>query len=140
MSAGHQSSGGFTTLPSTSVTLVNGLRQPENREQYEQAWARFHKRYSPVIDGWFRSDRRLSAEVAADLSQEFHVRLVETVREFEYDCGSCFRAWLRVCVKNHLINFFRDRKEALSLPDGGEWIQAAESFNERLQRLFDLEV
>lgn len=83
---------------------------------------------------------RLSADAAADLAQEFHVRLVETVREFEYDCRGSFRAWLRVCVRNHLVNFFRDHKEALPLPEGVEWIQAVESLDERLQRLFDLEL
>ncbi len=126
-------------LPTTSVTLVRGLRSPEQRQAYEDAWVRFHLRYSPVIFDWFRHFGRLDADRAAEETQHFHVRLVSTMRSFEYNPEGSFRGWLAVGVRNHLLNYFRDRKEWLSL-DGRDWLAAAESVNQRLQEAFDLEL
>lgn len=127
-------------MPVTSLTLIGGLRRPEDVEVYQAAWLRFHRTYSPVIFRWFRNNGRLDNEAAQEATQAFHVRLVENVREFEYDPAKTFRGWLRVCVRNHLLNFIRDRKKQLHLADGMDWMNAAESLDERLQRMFDLEL
>ena len=127
-------------MPVTSVTLVNELRFHHDKVVYEQAWVRFTRQYSPAIFHWFQRACRLGAEVAEEVTQAFHVQLVNSIRDFEYDPGESFRGCLRVCVRNFLYSFLRDNKKLLHLGDGSDWLVAAETFDQKLQRLFDLEL
>lgn len=126
-------------LPTTSVTLVDALRRPSSA-RYDEAWVRFHVRYSPVIYRWFRSNGAVTDDLAAELTQDFHASLVRSIRTFEYEPSKSFRGWLRVCVRHHLVDFFRSRRNDLELGDDSAWLQAAETLDERVQRLFDLEL
>jgi RNA polymerase sigma-70 factor (ECF subfamily) len=74
---------------STSSSLLNRVRQPEDR----QAWDRFVALYTPLLYSWtFRV--WLSEADAADLVQDVFVILLKKLPEFEYDPNQSFRAWL----------------------------------------------
>src|SRR5262245_36898775 len=38
--------------PSTSLTLLKSVSEPENDPAWDAGWAEFFKRYKPVIDAW----------------------------------------------------------------------------------------
>jgi RNA polymerase sigma-70 factor (ECF subfamily) len=88
----------------TSVTLLQRLRQPEAHE----AWARFVNLYTPLLYYWVRR-LGLQEEDAADLVQDVLTNLVQKLPEFEYDTKKSFRAWLRTVTLNRWRNNLRRR-------------------------------
>ncbi len=94
-------------MESTSTSLLRRLRQPADR----QAWSRFVELYTPLIYHWGRR-AGLSAEDAADLTQEVLVLLVRKLPEFEYDRGKSFRGWLRTLT----LNKWREQRRRRGVP------------------------
>jgi RNA polymerase sigma-70 factor, ECF subfamily len=59
----------------------------------QQAWGEFHERYAPMIRGWCRHwfPRELD-----DMVQEVLIRLVSSLKNFEYEPGrGRFRGYLK---------------------------------------------
>ena len=94
-------------MESTSTSLLRRLRQPADR----QAWSRFVELYTPLIYHWGRR-ARLSADDAADLTQEVLVLLVRKLPDFEYDRGKSFRGWLRTLT----LNKWREQRRRRGVP------------------------
>lgn len=86
----------------TTTTLLDGLRDPEDRDR----WSSFDARFRPVL---FAMARRLglSHEDAADAAQESLVRFVRAYRDGRYDRSKGrLSSWLagitRNCVRDAL--------------------------------------
>ncbi len=94
-------------MESTSTSLLRRLRQPADR----QAWCRFVELYTPLIYHWGRR-AGLSAEDAADLTQDVLVLLVRKLPEFEYDRHKSFRGWLRTIT----LNKWREQRRRRTVP------------------------
>jgi RNA polymerase sigma factor (sigma-70 family) len=77
----------------TSLTLVNGLRDPGNGG----AWRAFLDRYQALIGDWCRR-LGLNHTDADEVSAAVLARLVEGVRSF--DPQRRFRPWLKAVVLN----------------------------------------
>jgi len=91
-------------LESTSATLLQKLRAPDER----QAWERFVKLYSPLLLYW-AGRMGLQPSDALDLVQDVLVKLLRELPKFQYDPSKKnFRGWLRTICFNH----WRDRVRA----------------------------
>jgi RNA polymerase sigma-70 factor (ECF subfamily) len=77
----------------TSLTLVNGLRDPGNGG----AWRAFLDRYRALIGDWCRR-LGLNRSEAEEVSAAVLSKLVEGIRR--YDPARRFRAWLKTVVHN----------------------------------------
>jgi RNA polymerase sigma-70 factor (ECF subfamily) len=97
---------------STSISLLNRVRQPEDR----QAWDRFVALYTPLLYSW-ASRLRLSEADAADLVQDVFVILLKKLPEFEYDPNKSFRAWLWTVARN---KYLERRRRPAAFPLGNE--------------------
>jgi RNA polymerase sigma-70 factor, ECF subfamily len=91
-------------MNTTSASLLQRLRQAGQ----EDAWTRFVKLYTPLLQFWAR---RLGLQKgdAADLLQDVFATLVEKLPEFHYDPASSFRGWLRTVMLNRWRNRVRQR-------------------------------
>lgn len=109
---------------STSVTLFERLRQPDNHE----AWHRFVELYTPLLLYWARQ-QGLQETDAADLVQEVLLIVCQQLPSFEYDPSRRFRGWLRTIAVNKANEFHRRRMvgdrlasqippDACAAPDG----------------------
>jgi RNA polymerase sigma-70 factor (ECF subfamily) len=87
----------------TSLTLVNGLRDPGNGV----AWRTFLERYQALIGEWCRG-LGLSPSDAEEVSAAVLAKLVEGVRSF--DPARRFRPWLRTVVRNEALDLYRRRR------------------------------
>lgn len=75
----------------TRLSLLGVLRRdPTN----PQAWAEFVEQYGPKIYGWCLRWQMQDAD-ARDVTQNVLVRLAGKMRDFHYDPGRSFRAWLK---------------------------------------------
>ncbi len=97
---------GSTQIHTTSVTLLERLRQPGQ----EEAWIRFVRLYTPLVYYWARRVGMQSDE-AADLVQEVLVTLIQKMPEFTYDPHQSFRGWLRTVT----VNKWRERSRRMAL-------------------------
>jgi RNA polymerase sigma-70 factor (ECF subfamily) len=82
-------------MDSTSVSLLERLRQPAPQE----AWERFVNLYTPLIYYWARRVG-LTTDEATDLVQDVLTLLVQKLPEFQYDPQKSFRGWLRTITLN----------------------------------------
>jgi RNA polymerase sigma-70 factor (ECF subfamily) len=87
----------------TSLTLVNGLRDPGNAG----AWRSFLERYKALIDAWCRG-LGLNASDAEEAGAAVLAKLVEGVRS--YNPARRFRPWLKAVVRNEARDLLRRRK------------------------------
>jgi RNA polymerase sigma-70 factor (ECF subfamily) len=85
----------------TSVSLLDALRQPGEQE----AWERFVDLYTPLLYYW-ACRAGLREPDAADLVQDVLLVLVQKLPEFHYDRQGGFRSWLRTVT----LNKWRDRR------------------------------
>jgi RNA polymerase sigma-70 factor (ECF subfamily) len=92
-------------MPSTPVSLLEKLRQPNPAE----AWERFVELYTPLLYHWCRQ-LGLSTSEAADLVQDVFVVLIQKLPGFTYDRQGSFRAWLRTVLMNKCRENWRRRK------------------------------
>lgn len=91
-------------MNTTSASLLLRMRRPDQRE----AWVRFVKLYTPLLQFWAR---RLGLQDAdsADLLQDVFATLVEKLPEFRYNQKESFRSWLRTVLLNKWRNRVRQR-------------------------------
>jgi RNA polymerase sigma-70 factor (ECF subfamily) len=86
----------------TSLTLVNGLRDPGNGG----AWRAFLERYQSLIEDWCRG-LGLNRSDAEEAGAAVLAKLVEGVRS--YDPARRFRPWLKAVVRNEARDLLRRR-------------------------------
>jgi RNA polymerase sigma-70 factor (ECF subfamily) len=96
---------GVAEMFTTSVSLLDRLRQPGEQE----AWERFVDLYTPLLFYW-ASRAGLSEPDAADLVQDVLLVLVQKLPEFSYDRQRSFRGWLRTVTRNK----WRDQRRRLA--------------------------
>jgi RNA polymerase sigma-70 factor (ECF subfamily) len=88
----------------TSPTLLDRLRQPDDRA----AWERFAALYTPVLERWARRQGLHEAD-AADLVQEVLLKLIRVLPTYERRTGRTFRGWLGTVTANACRDFRRRR-------------------------------
>lgn len=80
----------------TSTTLLHRLRDVAD----EDAWDDFVRRYTPKVFEWCRKNNLQDSD-AADVTQQVLLKLVSTMRTFEYDASrGSFRGWLKTVTSN----------------------------------------
>jgi RNA polymerase sigma-70 factor (ECF subfamily) len=84
-------------MNTTSPSLLYRLRQPNEQD----AWSRFVKLYTPLLQCWAR---RLTVQDqdTADLVQDVFTKLVQKLPQFKYQPGNSFRNWLWTVTRNHM--------------------------------------
>lgn len=93
----------MTSGPETSPTFLDHLRDPGN----DVAWRRFVELYCPIV---YRLAKRkgLDRESAEVIVQEFCVRMVRYLQDFEYDRKrGRFRGWVRKVALHEIYRFWR---------------------------------
>lgn len=87
----------------TSTTLLQRLKD----ESDSDAWNDFVNRYSPKVFDWCRKNSLQDSD-AADVTQQVLLKLVTTMRTFDYDShrGS-FRGWLKTVTSNAVKDLAR---------------------------------
>lgn len=91
-----------STCPSL---LVRVSRQPAD----EHAWWQFVERYEPRIRACCVAFSLQPAD-AEDAAQRILLRLVKSLRTFDYDPGGSFRSWLGTVCRNALTDFVNERR------------------------------
>lgn len=75
----------------------------------ETAWISFVDRYAPAIFRWIQS-RGLQEADAADVTQEVMLKILGSIRYFEYDpARGKFRSWLKTIASNAARDWQRSR-------------------------------
>lgn len=95
---------------STNVSLLVRVKDPQNHD----AWSRFDTKYRPMIVRFCQTRLSMATEAADEAAQVVLVKLLNNMREFEYDPRHSFRAWLKRVTRNSVIDAMR-RKQ----PDRG---------------------
>ena len=92
----------------TSATLLARLSDPT----VDQAsWAEFVRRYGPMVYRWCQHWQLQEAD-AQDVTQTVLVRMVVRLRDFEYDPGRSFRAYLRTVAGFAWRDLIQERRRA----------------------------
>ncbi len=88
----------MTEFPGTRLTLLAGIKSPENRE----AWEEFIAIYRPLI---YRMARRrgLQDADAQDAAQDILIRVAAAIERYEPQPGVRFRHWLRRVASNAIL-------------------------------------
>jgi RNA polymerase sigma-70 factor (ECF subfamily) len=95
-------------LPRTTrATLLAKLRDPDNRQAWDQAWQRFFDQYGPLMLAWCRR-WGLQDSDAEEITATVLFRLGQRLKSFEYDPTHRFRSWLRTVVQNEARDFFAE--------------------------------
>jgi RNA polymerase sigma-70 factor (ECF subfamily) len=127
----------------TQQTLLEQLVQSGGPNQ--AAWSEFVARYGRKIYGWCLRWRLQDAD-AQDVTQIVLLKLARRMKDFTYDPGRSFRAWLKTITHHAWLDFVEDRRTALSATgDEGsrerlETITARDDLSRVLEDLFDLEL
>ncbi|MCU0720131.1 MAG: sigma-70 family RNA polymerase sigma factor [Pirellula sp.] len=112
-------------MDKTSITLLDSLRDPENRD----GWQKLCLLYQPLLLAWLKKYDVQSCD-ADDLIQDVLMSVCESIKSFEHSGRpGAFRAWLKLILVNRLRNFWRTRDRKPHSP-GGSTIE---------QRLLELE-
>jgi len=107
-------------MSTTSLTLLDRLRQPGHPE----AWERFARLYSPLLIRWAEFQGFQDAD-AEDLAQTVLVKLIRLLPRYERADGQTFRGWLFAICKNECRDF-RTRRATRSLPGNAGLAEVAE--------------
>ncbi len=107
----------------TSLTLVNGLRDPGNGG----AWRTFLDHYQTLIGDWCRR-LGLNHTDIEEVSAAVLAKLVEGIRT--YDPARRFRAWLRTVVHNEVRDLRRRRGRR-----PGDWASGDSNVRAQLDNL-----
>jgi RNA polymerase sigma factor (sigma-70 family) len=124
----------------TSATLLGRLRkQPADAA----AWQDFVRRYHPRIYSFCLAHALQPAD-ADDVTQTVLLKLVTKLREFRYDAGRSFRAWLKTVTQHVLSDFLSERREQGSGDTGIlkllQNVEAREGLAQQLEAEFDQEL
>jgi RNA polymerase sigma factor (sigma-70 family) len=128
--------------PHTNPSLLGRLRAvPVD----QQAWVGFVDRYGPSIHAWCL-EWRLTADDAAEVTQQVLTRLVVRLRAFEYDPTRSFRKWLWTVARHAWADFVESR-DRVGRGSGSEHVNdllhrqaARDDLLARLASAFDLEL
>lgn len=93
----------------------------------------FQKFYNAHIDKVYRFVffRIGEKELAQDLVSEIFIKALEHFGD--YDAGKSVSAWIMTIAKNHLANYWRDKKPTTTIPEEEEeagdafWLKSAEN-------------
>jgi RNA polymerase sigma-70 factor (ECF subfamily) len=131
-----------TPEPETRVTLLGRLRQDPADEE---AWGEFVRHHGPQVHGWCRR-WGLQESDAEDVTQDVLLRLARAMKDFAYDTGRSFRAWLKT-VAHHAWRDFLKARERQAQGSGLSAVlellgavPAGEDLGQRLEEQFDREV
>lgn len=125
----------------TSVSLLGVFHHdPSNPE----AWGEFVRRYRPKIYGWCCA-RGLQGADADDVAQIVLAKLTEKMRDFQYDPGRSFRAWLKTVTQRTLLDFVASRRRGAGRGDRQGWeildsLEARADLERQLEEMFDREL
>ena len=129
-----------TPADETRVSLLQRLRQ-EPADQH--AWDEFVARYGPKILAWCRRWDLQEAD-AQDVTQTVLLRLSLKLREFVYDPGRSFRAWLKTLTQHAWSDLALQRRRAGSdaapNEDRLQSLPARDDLTRELEEAFDLEL
>jgi RNA polymerase sigma factor (sigma-70 family) len=127
----------------TQRTLLERLAQSGGQNQ--AAWSEFVDRYGRKIYGWCLRWRLQDAD-AQDVTQIVLLKLAQRMKNFTYDPGRSFRAWLKT-VSHHAWRDFVESRQTAALATGGDAgeerldsIRARDDLSRALEGLFDLEL
>jgi RNA polymerase sigma-70 factor (ECF subfamily) len=127
----------------TRRTLLARMVQSGGRNQ--AAWSEFVDRYGRKIYGWCVRWRLQDAD-AQDVTQIVLLKLAQRMKDFTYDPGRSFRAWLKT-VTHHAWQDYVDNRKTATLASGGDPEQerldslaARDDLSRELERLFDLDL
>jgi RNA polymerase sigma-70 factor (ECF subfamily) len=126
----------------TRITLLGRLRRdPTN----QAAWDEFVEHYGGKIYVWCRKWNLQEAD-AQDVTQNVLLKLAQKMREFTYDPGRSFRAWLKT-LAHHAWSDFLEAKQRPGLGSGDSHVaevlhstQAREDLHKQLEEEFDREL
>ena len=126
----------------TRVTLLGRL----GRDQSDPAaWSEFVEHYGRKIYRWCRAWGLQDAD-AQDVTQHVLLKLVNGLRDFQYEPGRSFRAWLKTITHHAWHDYLKARRRPglgsgdssiLKLVDN---VEAREDLSVRLEDLFDREL
>jgi RNA polymerase sigma-70 factor (ECF subfamily) len=97
-------------MDSTPASLLLRLRRPADTE----AWPRFVRLFTPLLDRWAQS-LGLSEADSADLLQDVFLTLIKRLPHLDYDGARSFRSWLWTVLHNAFLDQ-RRKRGALPLP------------------------
>jgi RNA polymerase sigma-70 factor (ECF subfamily) len=127
----------------TRRTLLEQLARSGDENQ--AAWSEFVNRYGRRIYGWCVRWRLQDAD-AQDVTQIVLLKLAQRMKEFTYDPGRSFRAWLKTVTYHTWQDFVRSRRTT-PLAIGGDpaegrldSVAARDDLARELEGLFDLEL
>ena len=92
----------------TRVTLLGRLRADPSDQQ---TWSEFVDHYGPRVVVWCRAWGLQDAD-AEDVAQTVLLKLATRLRDFVYDPGKSFRAWLKTVAHHAWLDFLDARKRA----------------------------
>jgi RNA polymerase sigma factor (sigma-70 family) len=127
----------------TQRTLLDRLGKSGGQNQ--DAWSEFVDRYGGKIYGWCLRWGLQQAD-AQDVTQVVLLRLVRRMKEFTYDPGRSFRAWLKTVTHHAWRDFLASRQhtEMARGADGDaerlDSLTARDDLSRRVEDLFDLEL
>lgn len=110
----------------TPASLLYRLRHSDE----VTVWKRFVDLYTPLLFHWSRKLNQQESD-CADLVQDVFLILWRKLREFEYDSGRSFHAWLKTIFLNRFRSRLRQRPMAAIGRDPGS-NSGEEDFSDRL--------
>jgi RNA polymerase sigma-70 factor (ECF subfamily) len=100
----------------THATLLELLARSGGHDQ--EAWARFVDYYGGKVYSWCLRWGLQDAD-AQDVTQTVLLKLAGRMKEFTYDPGRSFRAWLKLVAHNTWKDFVGSLRRAAVGPGGG---------------------
>jgi RNA polymerase sigma factor (sigma-70 family) len=126
----------------TRVSLLGRLARDRSDPQ---AWSEFVQLYGSKIHGWCRNWGLQDAD-AQDVTQHVLLKLVARFRDFHYEPGRSFRAWLKTLTHHAWHDYLKTRRRP-GLGTGDSTviqlvanIEANKDLELRLQDAFDQEL
>ena len=106
----------FDEVSSTHKSLfhdTHGLRSAENHP----AWEAFYRKYQPCIRDFCLYVFHLDPDAAEEVTQRIVVKLLEKMKDFQYDPTKSFRSWLKMVVRHAAVDFYRERDRTTAIAE-----------------------
>lgn len=119
----------------TSLSLLDRLRDDATREA---AWGEFLSRYGRLLYRWCRQ-WGLQQSDAEDVAQDTLLALVRQIKDFRYDAGGSFRAWMKTIAYRCWLRIVESRIRRGTAAGGSAALEALASVaaREDLARSFE---
>lgn len=111
--------GGETNGRDTRASLLLRLKGGGEPGEVEKAWEEFHEQYAKSIFRWCCSIGVPRRDVP-DLTQDVMLKLLQELKQFQYDPQRRFRGWLKTITQRLAIDFLRKHRR-LVLSDGSSF-------------------